>query len=141
MQSIIQRQKILFCKYAGICVVTLPKAYIRVHFWQRVSAVPKHRFCIIRAASVPLLKMLDVSIPPWTAVVLCSSEFALQTRSPKIYMDVYFGLCLRFISAKFLASAPPICKRRFRTVMDAATEHPQRVRTDTDVRGVSQQRV
>ena len=130
-----------FCKYAGICVVALPKAYIRVHFWQRVSAVPKHRFCIIRAASVPLLKMLNVSIPPWTAVVLCSSEFALQTRSPKIYMDVYFGTCLRFISAKFLASAPPICKRRFRTVMDAATEHPQRIRTDTDVRGVSQQRV
>ena len=48
---------------------------------------------------------------------------------------------LRFISAKFLASAPPICKRRFRTVMEAATEHPQRIRTDTDVRGVSQQRV
>ena len=100
-----------FCKYAGICVVALPKAYIRVHFWQRVSAVPKHRFCIIRAASVPLLKMLNVSIPPWTAVVLCSSEFALQTRSPKIYMDVYFGTCLRFISARLLASTPHLCKR------------------------------
>ena len=48
---------------------------------------------------------------------------------------------LRFISAKLLASAPPIRKRRFSIVMDAATEHPQCIRTDTDVRGVSQQRV
>ena len=47
----------------------------------------------------------------WTAVVLCSSEFALQTRSPKIYMDVYFGTCLRFISARLLASTPHLCKR------------------------------
>ena len=55
-------------------------------------------------------------------------------------LDVY-PIRLRFISAKFLASAPPICKRRFRTVMDAATEHPQRIRTDTDVREIKQQRV
>ena len=32
------------------------------------------------AASVPLLKILNVSIPPRTAVALVSSVFALQTR-------------------------------------------------------------
>ena len=100
-----------FCKYAGLCVVAAPKVYILVHFWHEFRTKPKHRFCIIRAASVPLLKMLDVSIPPWTAVVLYSSEFALQTRSPQIYMDVYFGTLLRFISARLLASTLSICKR------------------------------
>ncbi|EPF28247.1 hypothetical protein HMPREF9195_01939 [Treponema medium ATCC 700293] len=37
-------------------------------------------FCLIRAASVPLLKVLNVAEPPWTAVVLRSSVFAQQTR-------------------------------------------------------------
>ena len=54
--------------------------------------------------------------------------------------DVHSWACFRFISAKFLASAPPICKRRLMTVMDTATEHPQRIRTDMDVRGSTQQR-
>ena len=49
-------QKFFFRNIRRICVVTLAKAYILVRFCQRVSAVPKHRYCLIRAASVPMFK-------------------------------------------------------------------------------------
>ena len=41
---------------------------------------------------MPLLKktVLNVSFPPWMAVVLVSSVFALQTRSSKMNKDVHF---------------------------------------------------
>ena len=37
-------QKAFFRNIQRIYFVALPKAYILVRFWQRVSAVPKHRF-------------------------------------------------------------------------------------------------
>ena len=43
-----------------------------------------------------LLKILNVPIPPRTAVVLVSSVFALQTRRYKMYRDVHFVPCLRY---------------------------------------------
>ena len=49
------------------------------------------------AASIPLLKILNVSFPPRTTVVLVSSVFAEQTRRYKMYRDVHFVPCLRLI--------------------------------------------
>ena len=73
--------------------------------------------------------------------VITSSEFFVRkARSPRMCKDVHSWACFRFISARLLASAPPICKRRLMTVMDAASENPQRSRTDMDVRGSTQQR-
>ena len=43
-----------------------------------------------------LLKILNVPIPPRTAVFLVSSVFALQTRRYKMYRDVHFVPCLRY---------------------------------------------
>ena len=88
--------KVFFRNIRRICVVALPKAYILVRFWQRVSAVPKHRYCLIPAASVPLLKILDVSEAAWTPLVpSCSKFFVRKTCRCTVYTDVRCTTCLR----------------------------------------------
>lgn len=51
-------------------------------------------------ASVPLLKILNVSKLPRMAVVLVSNVFAVQTRRYKMYTDVHFVPCLRLICVR-----------------------------------------
>ena len=88
--------KVFFRNIRRIYVVALPKAYILVRFWQRVSAVPKHRYCLIRAASVPLLKILDVSETARMPLVpSCSKFFVRKTCRCTVYTDVRCTTCLR----------------------------------------------
>ena len=44
-------------------------------------AQAKHRCWLIRAASVPLLKILNVSIRPWMSGVITSSEILAMHKS------------------------------------------------------------
>ena len=70
------------CTFAGkASALSLVQRSTSVYFAEHKFDRCQTCFCLIRAASVPLLKMLDVQ----------------QVR-------------LRFISARLLASAPPICK-------------------------------
>jgi len=98
-----------FVNIQRIYCVALPKAYIPVRFWQRVSAVAKHR-CTDRMSVVP-----------------CSIEFFIRkTRSKKMYKDVHFfamvsvpllkilnvsKIRLRYFFAYLLVSTLPIYKR------------------------------
>ena len=55
--------------------------------------MPAVNFCSRLVSAPPICKRLTAksfSEPPWTAVVLVSSVFALQTRSPKMNKDVHF---------------------------------------------------
>ena len=97
-------------------------------------------------ASVPLLKILNVSEPPRMAGVLVSSVFALQTRRYKMYKDVHFVPCLRLICARasylhrlFSNGLRKIYFQKHLFIR-AASENPQRSRTATDDGGSTQQR-
>ena len=71
----------LLLKIYGASTASLVQRSTSVYFAEHKFDRCQTCFCLIRAASVPLLKMLDVQ-----------------------------KVRLRFISARLLASAPPICK-------------------------------
>ena len=125
-----------------IYCVALAKEYILVRFCPRVSAVPKHRYCLIRAASVPLLKIFNTSERTGMSVVLRSIEFAMRTRSQRLYKEVQSLACLRLICAR-----ASYLHRLFSKALEIlngiyfSPEPSRRIRTDKDVRGSKQYRV
>ena len=68
-------------------------------FDYKFRASAKHRFWLIRAASLPLLKILNVSERTGMSVVSSRIEFALRTRSQRMYTDVHSLACPRLIFA------------------------------------------
>ena len=66
-------------------------------------SLPKHRYCLIRAASVLLLKILNVSKLPRMAAVPSIIEFAVRTRRQRMNTDVRSLSCLRLIYVRVSA--------------------------------------
>ena len=63
-------------------MVHLRQNYTSVYsFGYEFRVTAKHRFCLIRAASVPLLKILNVSERTGMSVVPCSSEIWAMHKS------------------------------------------------------------
>ena len=104
--------------------------------------MPKHRYCLIRAASVPLLKIFNTSERTGMSVVLRSIEFAMRTRSQRLYKEVQSLACLRLICAR-----ASYLHRLFSKALEIlngiyfSPEPSRRIRTDKDVRGSKQYRV
>ena len=115
-----------FCKYAGICVVASSKVYIRVHFWWRVSADTETSLLFKPAASMPLLKILDVSELPWMAVVPSYSKFF---RQKNLSLNSVHGRTLFNRPAVLFCLTPCICsaylqKVDFYRAFISSTERP-----------------
>ena len=74
-------KKAVFSQIYGTSTASLVQRSTSVYFAEHKFDRCQTCFCLIRAASMPLLKILNVSKPPRTAVVPSRIEFALRTRS------------------------------------------------------------
>ena len=121
----------------------------------RASA--KHRYCLMRATSVPLLKLFNVAEPPRMAVVPRRNEICeMQISQVKMCKDVHFDRacgCFLYAPSIYAVSLQKRWKRRIYCVVRRLLQkrwrcvhllraaqkiNAQGIRTDRDVRGSTQ---
>ena len=132
--SLHKKQSSTYNKYACGCFLCAPSIY--TVYFKRLTESMFYDMLLLQT-------VLDVSEPPWTAVVLRSSVFAQQTRRQKMYRTyIFYRACGCFLCA------PSICIVYFKRLTEkyalryaAAENSPRRIRTAMEGGGFKQKRV